>query len=607
MLEKITSPKDIKGLNKKELDQLSEEIRQKVISTVSRNGGHLASNLGAAELTIALHRVFDMPADKLLFDVGHQCYAHKLLTGRVEDFHTIRTYGGLSGFTNRFESEYDAVTAGHSGPSLSAAIGIAAAVKLEGRDDYTLCVIGDGSFTNGMVYEALNNCDDKSLKLIIILNDNEMSISPNVGSLSNYFRKIRSSKGYFSFKSGTRRFFSKVPGIGKGILWLLTAIKSGLKKLLVRKNFFECLGLEYIGPVDGHNIESLEMALTEAKLKERITLVHVTTKKGKGFAYAEDAPEKFHGISPFDEETGSTPASKESFSDRFGSIMERLAAEDDKVIAVTAAMCEGTGLVGFREKFPKRFFDVGIAEEHAVTFSSGLALSGYKPVCVLYSTFAQRTFDQIMHDVSIQGLPMVIALDRAGVVPADGITHQGIFDIPLFSTLPDVEIYSPESFSELEEMMEKAVAEYSGIKIIRYPKGTDVKKRTDVTDLGDMEYMGSDAPDAVVLTYGRLTERVVKAADSQKVRVIKIKKVHPISVEDILPLFAGCKNAIFFEEGIRRGGVGESLAARLAEHGICMKVKAIDKYIDHGDTESLLDAAGFGIEEMSAEISNTVK
>lgn len=607
MLENIHNPNDIKNLNDSELTDLAEEMRKTILSAVSKNGGHLASNLGVVELTLALHRIFNIPEDKLLFDVGHQCYAHKLLTGRYHNFSTLRTYKGLSGFTNRFESEYDTLTAGHSGPSLSAAIGIATAAKLKGSNAYTICVIGDGSFTNGMIYEALNNCDNKDLRLIIILNDNEMSISPNVGSLPTSFRKMRNSKGYFSFKAGTRRFFQNIPVIGGTILKILTALKRCLKKILVRKNFFECLGLEYIGPVDGHDEGRLELALNEAKQKNKVTLLHVTTKKGKGFAYAEDAPEKFHGISPFDKSTGKTAKSKENFSDRFGNIMEKLANKDDKIIAVTAAMCEGTGLVGFRDKFPQRFFDVGIAEEHAVTFSSGLSLSGYKPICVMYSTFAQRTFDQLMHDVSLQSIPLIIALDRAGIVPGDGITHQGIFDIPLFSTLPNTQIYSPQTFLELENILTQSAKDYSSITIIRYPKGHDAKEIIEMDKFAYIDVSHETSPDIIVITYGRITSRISEAIklSSKKIRLIKLKRVFPIDIPDLLPQFCGCKNIIFFEESIRRGGIGEYLFSNLALYGINFKIKAIDDYIDHGDIDNLLAHAGFSTKEIISELENT--
>ena len=605
MLERINCPQDIKGLGYKELDALCAEMRSEMISVVSKNGGHLASNLGAAELTVALHRVLNCPHDRLIFDVSHQCYAHKLLTGRYSRFSTLRQLNGISGFTNRQESVYDTLTAGHSGPSLSAAVGIAQAKKLMGSEDYTVCVIGDGSFTNGMVYEALNNCEDKDLKLIIVLNDNEMSISKNVGSLSTYFRKIRSTKGYFSLKAGTKAFLSGIPLIGGGLLKVASGTKSLLKRIFVRANFFECLGLEYLGPVDGHDIRQMELALNEAKSKKRVTLLHVLTKKGKGYAPAELSPERFHGVGPFDISTGRTVKGKECFSTHFGKTMEKLAAQDEHVCAVTAAMCEGTGLSGFRRDFPDRFFDVGIAEEHALTFSSGLSLEGYKPVCVLYSTFSQRCFDQLMHDVSLQKLPMIIALDRAGIVPFDGATHQGVFDIPLFSMLPDVEIYSPERFFELDEILKRAVEEYRGIRIIRYPKGGDAPARSE-TALNTLCYFGDDDPELIAVTYGRLTARVEAAARlcKRRVRVIKLTRVYPPDICEISRVMGDLSDVIVFEEGARRGGVGELLAAKLPQKNV--RIHAIDGYLPHGDLNGLYALAGFTPEKMAKQMEEII-
>ncbi|MFR9208066.1 MAG: 1-deoxy-D-xylulose-5-phosphate synthase [Lachnospiraceae bacterium] len=606
MLEYINTPQDIKRFSDEQISALADEIRESIIAQVSRTGGHLASNLGAVELTIALHRTFDCPKDKLLFDVGHQCYAHKLLTGRFSKFHSLRQFGGMSGFTNRLESEYDTVIAGHSGPTLSASLGIAHANRMSGDDSFVVCVIGDGSFTNGMVYEAINNCEDENLNLVIVLNDNEMSISQNVGALSRYFRKIRNTKGYFSLKAGMKDFFGKIPFVGKSLVKGITSLKNFLKRRVLKNNLFECLGLEYIGPVDGHDERKLELALKEAKSKHRITLVHVMTTKGKGCSFAEDSPEKYHGISPFDKCTGQTCERGESFSSHFGKILEQHALKDDKLCAVTAAMCEGTGLCGFREKYPSRFFDVGIAEEHAVTFSSGLSLKGYHPVCVLYSTFAQRTFDQVMHDVSIQQIPLVIALDRAGIVPGDGITHQGVFDISLFSSLPEIEIYSPETFLELDEAMDNALSNYSGVKVIRYPKGCDPDYFVDAVSNAEFTYTKEPNPEVIAITYGRLSKRVYAAAQKSKrrVKVIKLKKIFPIDSRSLSELFNGCKKVAVFEETMRQGGIGEKLASALSKDGIRVITLAIDEYIPHGDADSLYDMLGFSVENICDIIIN---
>ena len=603
MLKNIRSPKDIQALSDKELKALAEEIRKTITDTVSKNGGHLASNLGAVELSIALHRVFDCPEDKIIFDVGHQCYTHKLLTGRYESFLALRSLNGISGFTNRFESEYDVLTAGHSGPALSAALGVARANKLSGKNSYTVAVIGDGSFTNGMVYEALNNCSEKGLNLIIVLNDNNMSISRNVGALPRSFRRLRSTKGYFTLKAGTKKFFGSIPVIGSGIIKIIKWVKSVFKKLLVRNNLFESLGLEYIGPVNGHDEKSVELALKEAKTKSRVTVVHVSTKKGKGYHFAETAPEKYHGVGAFDPQKGILQRD-EGFSECFGNTLTELAKADDKILAITAAMSDGTGLNTFKKAFPERFFDVGIAEEHAVTFAAGLSLMGYKPVVAMYSTFSQRVFDQLMHDVSLQGLPLILALDRAGIVGGDGVTHQGVFDISLFSPIPGVEIYSPETFFELKQTLLSATSDYRGIKIIRYPKGGDVPERNNTVKTRYYDYNEVENPEVAVITFGRCAKTVCTAAEAsgKRVRVIKLKRVFPVNEEELLPLIAGVKKVLVVEEAVLRGGVGEMLCACLSGKGFKTEISAISGYIEHGDAISLLAENGFDEESIKEKI-----
>ena len=391
MLENIRSPQDIKNMSVKELNDLAAEIRTKIIGTVSETGGHLGSNLGLVETTLVLHKLFDFPSDKLLFDVGHQCYTHKLLTGRLERFDTLRQSGGISGFTNRFESDYDTLTAGHSGSSISAALGIAMANKLENKDAYTVCVVGDGSFTNGMIYEALNNCNNKELRLIILLNDNEMSISQNVGSLANYLSKIRSSGKYYRFKRNFQKILRKIPKIGEFSIYFTRRLKNAAKSFFYKQPFFEALGVKYLGPVDGNDIERLQVVLEEAKKSTCCTLVHIKTKKGCGYKYAEDKPESYHSVGAFDPDEGVAVPGGNDYSSVFGKALCAHAAKDERICAITAAMRDGTGLRTFSEQFPERFFDVGIAEEHAVAFAGGLAVSGLLPVCALYSTFAQRT------------------------------------------------------------------------------------------------------------------------------------------------------------------------------------------------------------------------
>ncbi|MBR2021456.1 MAG: 1-deoxy-D-xylulose-5-phosphate synthase, partial [Clostridia bacterium] len=471
MLKDLDLPKRLKNMNYDELSDLCSDIRGEIMSVVSENGGHLASNLGVVELTVALHRAFDFPEDKLIFDVGHQCYAHKILTGRADRFDTIRKKGGLSGFTNRFESEYDTLTAGHSGPSVSAGLGIAQSNKLLGKDNYVVSVVGDGSFTNGMIYEALNNCCDKSLKYIIVLNDNEMSISSNVGNLSKYFSKFRTSKGYFKFKHKLKNGCLKIPVVGKSLVKFFSAIKNFFKKIVLPNNsFFSALDMRYLGPVDGHDIEKLEDVFAEAKNLGESCLVIVKTQKGRGYSKAEKNPENYHSVGKFDISKGTVKSDSKCFSDVFGEAVVRIAKEDGSVAALTAAMCEGTGLHNFSKEFPDRFFDVGIAEEHELAFACGLAAGGMKPVCAVYSTFAQRVYDQVFHDFSVQKLPCVLALDRCGFVPDDGITHQGLFDVSLFSSVPGCTIYSPETYEELDESVDKAFDE-DCVSVVRYPKG----------------------------------------------------------------------------------------------------------------------------------------
>ena len=541
MLENIRSPQDIKNMSVKQLNDLAAEIRTKIIGTVSETGGHLGSNLGLVETTLVLHKLFDFPNDKLLFDVGHQCYTHKLLTGRLERFDSLRQSGGISGFTNRFESDYDTLTAGHSGSSISAALGIAMANKLENKDAYTVCVVGDGSFTNGMIYEALNNCNNKELRLIILLNDNEMSISQNVGSLANYLSKIRSSGKYYRFKRNFQKVLRKIPKIGEFSIYFARRLKNAAKSFFYKQPFFEALGVKYLGPVDGNDIERLQVVLEEAKKNTCCTLVHIKTKKGCGYKYAEDKPESYHSVGAFDPDEGIAVPGGNDYSSVFGKALCAHAAKDERICAITAAMRDGTGLRAFSEQFPERFFDVGIAEEHAVAFAGGLAVSGFVPVCALYSTFAQRTYDQLIHDVALQKLHMVLALDRAGFVAGDGETHQGVFDCSFLSEIPGVEIYAPDSFEELETALTRAIAG-TGISVLRYPRGgMSTYDRTAFVPFNAQsasyfsvcDRFSSQTPELALVTYGKETAQVFAAAKclSEKgisVRIVKLFRVFPV-------------------------------------------------------------------------------
>ncbi len=610
MIENIKSPADIRGLSASETACLADDMRKTIISTVSRNGGHLASNLGMVEATIAIHRVFDSPKDKIIFDVGHQCYAHKLLTGRYDRFSTLRQFGGVSGFTNPTESEHDILFEGHSGTSISAALGIAAANKLHKNGDYAIAVVGDGSLTNGMIYEALNNCGDKELDLIILINDNEMSISQNVGGLHNYLARIRTSNGYFSFKRNFEHCLSAIPGIGMGLAKGLKLIKDGIKRLFIKDTVFEDLGLIYLGPVDGHNIERLCSVLEEAKQKHRCCVVHMLTEKGRGYAPAAKKPDKYHSVGCFDAECGlPEEIAGESFSSRIGDILCDMAKEDARICAITAAMCDGTGLSRFSGEFPDRFFDVGIAEEHALTFAGGLAAAGMIPVTALYSTFAQRVYDQLLHDVAIQGLPMVLLLDRCGIVPADGITHQGIFDYSLFSSVPGINIYAPNSYAELEDSVRTAVS-LGQLAVVRYPKGCEQAGSEDLRfveseDGGFCYTEDSERAEVVFVTYGRTVSAVKDAARrvgaSHSVGIIRLRRIFPLDAEALIKVTEGSRLVVSVEETVESGGVGEKLAAAFAKNGVYRRVaqKAVNGLVLHGDVDELMHIAGLDGESVA--------
>lgn len=590
--DKVNYPSDLKNLTEAQLKTLCSELRQKLVDTVSETGGHLASNLGIVELTVAIHRVFNAPDDSIIFDVGHQSYVHKMLTGRKDSFSTLRKKGGISGFTRRSESEYDAFGSGHSGNSLSAAIGIATAKKLSGSEDWTVCVIGDGSFTNGMIYEGLNNCFDKDLKLVIILNDNEMSISENVGGLRAYCNKKRITKGYFAFKKGLQKVLKKIPLIGNGLISFFRAIRDFLKKIILPSNLFEDLGLDYIGPVDGHDVSKICVVLNEAKDKKCVTLVHALTKKGKGYAPAEENPSLYHSVAPFDKNTGVVPKKKETFSSVFGNIISDEAEKNHNICAVTAAMVDGTGLSGFAEKFPERFFDVGIAEEHALTFCAGLAAGGKIPVFAVYSTFAQRVFDQIIHDVSIQQVHVVLCLDHCGFVDGDGITHQGIFDVPMLSCIPDITVYSPETYGELKDCFKKAV-EGNGLCVVRYPKGSEkVYSLPEVRDFEDFKvYDFGEKIERTYITYGRITEKLVSAIKENGIsaRVVKLIKIAPLNIEEIEKNFIS--EVCVVEEGSEKGGIGQQLSSSVKNFNI--RVHGVNGFADSGNAEELMKEFGF--------------
>ncbi|MBU4440030.1 MAG: 1-deoxy-D-xylulose-5-phosphate synthase [Firmicutes bacterium] len=623
LLNNVLSPQDLKDLSYSDLSELAGEIRNKILETVSKNGGHLASNLGIVETTLAIHRVFNNLDDQIVFDVGHQCYAHKLVTGRQHEFSTLRQWNGISGFTNRKESDRDAFGAGHSGTSISAALGLAMANQLDGKENYVIAVVGDGSFTNGMIYEALNNCTRKDLRLIILLNDNEMSISENVGGLSNHLSKIRNSQNYFNLKHHTQSFLHKIPLIGDGLIEGTRSIKKHVKKRLVSENFFEHLGLDYLGPVDGCDLKKLESVLSEAKSKRNCCLVHVHTVKGKGYQPAEEHPEMYHSSGAFDMTKGIDKNNADiNFSSVFGDIMVEAANDNESVCAITAAMTGGTGLDQFSQVHPKRFYDVGIAEEHAVTFGTGLSANGKTPVCAIYSTFVQRVYDQLIHDAAIQKLPLIMALDRCGLVPGDGITHQGIYDCTYLSSIPGIEIFSPETYDEMRTRFNQAFIDQN-LTVIRYPKGAQQQyDRSGFTDCDGLSYqdfsndkhqqMESVRPEVVIITYGRVTSNAYEAIqlikEQHPVRLIKLVKVYPFDAEQIIALVGEPKLIYILEEGIRSGGIGEKLAAAFAQNDtmkpVKLRIHAIENpLMEQGDITSLYDYCGFLPDQIATQIT----
>lgn len=575
ILNGIKSPADVKKLNNNELQKLCAEVRDCIIDTVSKNGGHLASNLGAVELTVALHRAFNSPEDAIIFDVGHQCYTHKLLTGRFDKFSTLRTEGGISGFMKPCESEHDPVITGHSSSSISAAFGIYTAKKISGKKGSAVAVIGDGALTGGMAYEALNNAGNGKSNFIVVLNDNKMSISRNVGALSRTLTKMRNKPKYHYFKFALNKFLLKIPYIGKYINSFVFKFKEVIKGFVYKNNFFSSLGFNYLGPVDGHNIEAMESLLRIAQSYNRPSLVHVITTKGKGYSYAESSPKNYHGVSPFDIVEGASCTDKISFSEVAGQTLCEMAQTDDKVCAVTAAMTSGTGLSDFAQKYKERFFDVGIAEQHAVTFCAGLKKGGMKPYFAVYSSFLQRAYDQIIHDCAIANLPICLLVDRAGIVGEDGETHQGIFDVSFLSSIPNIEIYSPSSYNELRYNIKNTV-NTKNITAIRYPRGNEAKIDTEYSFKDDFTVMGNNGKTAVV-TYGRLFGEAIKAQKTADFDIVKLNKIFPLG-EELIKIISTYNNIQIFEETAKSGGIGEHLVAKLCDNGF--KGKAIIHAID---------------------------
>lgn len=604
LLEKVNSPDDIKKLSLPELNALAAEIREMIIETVSKRGGHLASSLGTVELTIALHYVFNTPHDKLIWDVGHQTYAHKIITGRKDKFSTLRQKGGLSGFPKREESVYDTFGVGHSGTSISAAAGIAEARCLKGNGFKVIAVIGDGSMSSGMAFEGLNWVGDRNKDLIIVLNDNELSISPNVGALSSYLNRIMTGHTVTKLKSDFKSFLKSIPAIGESMFRFTKQVEESLKAFVVPGILFEELGFTYVGPLEGHRLDHLIKNLENLKDMQGPVLVHVITKKGKGYQFSEDNPLRFHGTPAFHIETGESaadinmPAPPPSYTKVFGDTIVKLADADHRIVAITAAMCEGTGLCKFADKFPHRFYDVGIAEQHAVTFAAGLATQSLMPVVAIYSTFTQRAYDQIIHDVCLQKLPVVFALDRGGLVGEDGPTHHGVFDYSFFRSIPNMVVMAPKDENELQHMLKTAVqCQYPAS--VRYPRGNGVGTPLDdafvALELGKGEILATGS-DLAFFAIGSTVYPAMKAASalSQEgigITVVNARFVKPLDEELLCATALSLKRVITMEENVLPGGFGSAVLELFERKGIHdVKVKRLgvrDEFVEHGTQQEL--------------------
>ena len=608
ILELINGPEDIKNLTKQELDILSQEIRDFLIAKISVTGGHLASNLGVVELTMAVYLAFDLPKDKIIWDVGHQSYTHKILSGRREEFDDLRQFGGISGFPKRKESPCDAFDTGHSSTSISAGLGLAQARDVLGENHFVVSVIGDGALTGGMAYEALNNAARMKKNFIIILNDNNMSISENVGGMSKYLNSIRTGEGYLDLKKHVTNVLSRIPVMGDQIIDKISRTKNGIKQLLIPGMLFENMGITYLGPVDGHNVKALSRALREAKKLDHTVLVHVITQKGRGYAPAEKNPSKFHGVEPFDIITGQPKREKQapSYTDVFSKTICRLAESDPKLVAVTAAMPDGTGLKRFSRLYPERFFDVGIAEEHAVTSAAGMAAGGLKPVVAVYSSFLQRGFDQILHDVCIQNLPVVFSVDRAGLVGSDGETHQGIFDYSYLTSIPNMSVFAPKNLWELMDGMEFAFS-YGGPIAVRYPRGEAYQGLKDFRapieyGKGEMLY---EEKDIALLAVGSMVStgehvRQKLKAEGWNCSLANGRFVKPFDRQIVDRLAKNHWLIVTMEENVLQGGYGLTVTGYIHEHYPRVKVMNIalpDSYVEHGNVSLL--RKGLGIDSDS--------
>ena len=618
MLERIQKENDIKKLNSEELECLAGEIREFLVEKVSKTGGHLASNLGVVELTMALHLICDLPKDKIIWDVGHQSYTHKLLTGRKEGFEDLRSYGGMSGFPKRKESQCDAFDTGHSSTSISAGLGYVRARDLKHEDYTVISVIGDGSLTGGMAYEALNNASNLKTNFIVVLNDNHMSISENVGGMSRYLANLRTADIYTGLKKGVTNALQQVPVMGDRMIEHIRKTKSSIKQLVVPGMFFEDMGITYLGPIPGHNLPMLCKALKEAKKVEGPVLLHVMTTKGKGYEPAETAPDKFHGIGPFDIESGKVLAKKDgdTYTDVFGKVLCDEASRNPDIVAITAAMADGTGLARFKKHYPNRFFDVGIAEEHGVTFAAGLAAGGLKPVFAVYSSFLQRGYDQLIHDVALQNLPVVFGVDRAGLVGSDGETHQGIFDLSFLSNIPNMTVMSPKNKWELADMLRFALQMNSPVAI-RYPRGKaydGYEGCREKISYGKSEWI-FEGKEIAILSVGHMFEEAVKTRDKlieqgYEPTLINMRFIKPIDEAMIEKVCQTHKLIAVIEENVQTGACGEHVSEYVMRKMLPSHVLTLalpDYYIEHGSVDVLRKMTGIDSESMSEKIIETYK
>ncbi|MFH1542486.1 MAG: 1-deoxy-D-xylulose-5-phosphate synthase [bacterium] len=616
LLDKLKLPEALKELEGKQLEELAEEVRRKILDVTAKTGGHVAPSLGAVEIAVALHASLDSPRDKIVWDVGHQAYAHKILTGRLENFHTLRQKGGISGFPKPTESPHDAFAVGHASTSISAAMGIAKARDLNGDDYAVVAVIGDGSLSGGLAFEGVNNIDSIKSNLIVILNDNEMSISKNVGSLSSYLTQVSTSGLYVDLRNRIEKVVKRIPRVGTSLFEAARKLKDRTKHIVVSFKvdvIFEELGFKYFGPIDGHNIPLIMSTLHYAREIQGPVLIHVITKKGKGFKPAEDDPSRFHGTGPFDRQTGKAlNGTKRSYTSVFGETMVKLGEKNDKIIALTAAMIDGTGLEDFAKKFPQRFFDVGIAEEHAVTFAAGLAISGYKPFCAIYSSFMQRGYDQIIHDVCMQNLPVTFCLDRAGLVGEDGPTHHGMFDLAFLRSIPNLIVMAPKDENELQQMLYTASLQ-KGPVAIRYPRGSGpgVKLESEfkALEIGKAEIVYNNGSKVLIVAIGSMVYPAVEAAEQlDSATVINARFVKPKDKALIIELAKLADQIITVEEGVLDGGFGSAITELLTESGINKPIKRLGlpaQFIEQATRQELLEQYGLTPEKIAAEIMST--